>query len=343
MGSCLLIWLGVAAATDVRPVLAGETIESIAQQLGDRSLAPVLRRLNGLSPRAQPRTGQLLTLPDRPRQVDQSAFVVSRVGQVTTTLPGGSPRPARAYVALPAGVTVCTAANSYAVLQLATSCAAEGVEPTGDQLVLWTETCVEVRALSATPRSGRSTLIEVREGSVVVADPEGPENRRITVVAGAGIATGTGGFRIHLESDAVLRAEALTAGLALLGDGQQRDLAAGQGARVRSDGSTTEAIDLLGSGPLIAPTPGQVLQRGQFRWEPNPDAFGYRVMLSRDPRGLELVHLESVAPPLYAPKRLLLPVRPDRPVWWTVVSLDRFGFLGLPAKRRPFGVPWGEP
>lgn len=334
----ILAWLIAlsAHAEALWPVEAGQTVEAIANQLGDADLGPVIRQLNGLGPTEQPRTGQLIALPDAARTSVQQAFLVALLGAVTVAPPGGPPQPAQRLVALPVGGTVCTAPDSYALMQVATTCADDG--PVGDEVVLWSETCVRVRSVGATA-AGRSTVVQVLQGSLVVAEPDG-EAARVSVLAGAGIATGTGGFRVHLEADEALRAEALTAQLRLLGQGTQLDLAPGQGSRVRPNGTIDPVTELLGNGPLVRPSVGEPLRRVQFRWDPTPDAFGYQVALSADPRGLVVLHRHSVTTAVYAPELLLLPVEPGEPVWWTVATVDRFGFLGVPSPRRPFGLPW---
>ncbi|MEN0060849.1 MAG: hypothetical protein AAGA48_01805 [Myxococcota bacterium] len=335
----MIVWLTMelAAASSLWPVEVGQTIEGIAVELGDPQLASVIRGLNGLPPGAQPRIGRLLKLPDQASTSEQDAFLELTVGEVTVTTQGGRPQAAQRLVALPTGAQVCTGANSYALLHVATTCAEDG--PVGDGVVLWSDTCITLRAVGAT-RAGRATVVEVDQGSLVVADPK-EVTGRVTVVAGAGMATGTGGFRVHLESDDALRAESLTSRLALLGDDQQLDLEAGKGARVQADGQLSATVDLLKPGGLVRPDVGEPLRRVQFRWTPNAEAFGYRVTLSGDAAGNGILHARALTTPVYAPELLLLPVAPGEPVWWRVAALDRLGFLGIPTPTRPFGLPWG--
>ncbi|MEO0599926.1 MAG: hypothetical protein AAF211_00725 [Myxococcota bacterium] len=332
----LFAWLSVARAGGLWPVETGQTVESIAETLGDPGYAQVLRELNGLGPAEQPRIGRLLAYPDTASTSEQRAFLEAVLGEVSVAPRGGSPQTAQRLVELPLGATVCTGPASYALLQVATTCVDEA--PESDEVVLWSETCATIRGVGAT-RAGRATVVEVIRGSLVVADA-GKAPGRVSVVAGAGVATGTGGFRVHLEPDEALRAEALTARLALLGDDRQVDLEAGQGARVLADGSIPSVVDLLGAGPLTSPDVGEPLRRGQFRWSPTPEAFGYRIALSADPEGKRQLHHQSVSRPVYTPEMLLLPVEPGEPIWWTVATLDRFGFLGVSSPRRPFGLPW---
>ncbi|MBX2803788.1 MAG: LysM peptidoglycan-binding domain-containing protein [Myxococcales bacterium] len=337
-----LLVLGAEAA-ELRAVRRGDTIESIAESLGDPALAGAIRSLNDLAAGAQPEIGQLLTLPGPTvEQVDQQAFLVSSVGDVTVQQGADSSSAGRLFTAIEADSTVCTGSDSFATLRLASSCDGEG--KLADDVTLWSDTCVQLLSMVASSL-GRSTVVRVLSGSVVVAEPLRGEGvgsaSQVTVQAGSGVASGEGGFRVHLEPDEALRAEALTDPLAVMGAGQQQNLAAGQGSRVPFGGVPTEPIDLLGAGPLREPGPGAPLRRALFRWEPQEEAFGYQFAIATDARFTEVVYQDPVPESVHDPELLMLPLKGREGLFWRVATLDRFGFLGVPTQPRPIGLPEG--
>ncbi|HHO53986.1 MAG TPA: hypothetical protein ENK18_24730 [Deltaproteobacteria bacterium] len=339
----MILWTLIAAAwsAELRAVRAGDTVESIAESLGDVALASAIRGLNDLGADEQPLIGQLLTLPSPTvPQVEQQSFLVSVIGEVTVRYPtASSASPARAFSSLPTGSVVCTGEDSNASLRLASSCAGQGFE--SDDVALFEETCVEVRSVVAS-ELGRSTVLRVLSGSISVADRASGGPARITVQAGPGVAMGQGGFRVHLEPSASLRAEALTRELAVLGAGAETVLSAGQGVRVRPDAPPGEIVDLLGAGPLLEPGPGVPLRRPVFRWEPDPEAFGYLFSIAGDQLHTKILYQEPLVEPAHIPKLLLLTTRDEGGLWWRVASFDHLGFLGLPTPARPFGLPLEE-
>lgn len=339
----MILWtlIGAAEAAELRAVRAGDTVESIAESLGDASLAGAIRGLNDLGAGEQPLIGHLLTLPSPTvPQVEQQSFLVSVVGQVTVQYPSATdPSPARPFSSLPTGSTVCTGDRSNASLRLASSCEGRGLE--SDDVALFEETCVEVRSVVASDL-GRSTVLRVLSGSIAVADGTSSSPSRVTVQAGSGVATGSGGFRIHLEPNASLRAEALTQQLAVIGAGAETVLDAGQGVRVPQDSPPGEVVDLLGAGPLIQPGPGAPLWRPVFRWEPEPQAFGYLFTIAGDQLSTKVLYQEPLVEPAHIPKQLLLTTRDQAGLWWRVASFDHLGFLGIPTPARPFGLPLEE-
>ena len=312
-----------------------------AEELGDAGLAGSIRQLNQLAAGEQPEVGQLLVLPPPTvPQVEQDAFLTSVVGEIAVTPPGGSPQRAQAFVSIPTGSRVCTQGRSYGLLRVATSC--DGDDAQADDVVLWADTCVRLDSVVASVQ-GRATVLTVEQGSVVIAEPDANDqgNHRVSVVAGSGVAVGAGGFRVHLEPDQALRAEALTAELAVLGGGEELVLQAGEGVRVPLQGVPTGKVDLLGAGPLRAPGPREPLRRPSFAWQPQAEAFGYLFTISADARGVRVVYQEPTPDSVHAPGRLLLPVEPGQPLWWRVATLDELGFLGVPTASRPFGTPGG--
>ena len=340
----LYAWLGMAWAGEIRPVGAGDTVERIASSLGDASLASVIRALNDLDVGEQPEIGRLLELPPPAgtRQVDQRAILVSVVGDVVVTPPGGPAAPAQLHVPLPPDTVVCTQDRSFATIQLASACAGEG--QVQDEITLAESTCVELRSMVASDR-GRASLVRVLQGSVIVADPPADQAKSsIAVQVADGIAMGVGGFRAHLEAVAsgdTLRTEALYNSVSLLGEGEARELAPGEGARVLPEGKLGDTVALLGMGPLLRPEVGEALRRPVFTWSPQPDAFGFQFTIVGNARATRVLYQEPVTDAVHRPGLLFLPVVGIDGLWWLVAPLDEFGFLGLPSPARPFVAPEG--
>lgn len=334
----ILLALATAApAAELRVVHNGDTVESIAASLGDPALAGPIRALNALGAADQPTVGRLLVLPaSSVPQVDQQGFLVSVVGDVTVARPPAAAEPAELFRSIPADSVVCTGSRSFATLRVASACDGQGA--VNDDVTLLADTCVELRSAVASTL-GRSTALRVRQGSIVVSQPVDPG--QVTVEAGAGVVSGEGGFRVHQEADGALRAEALTADLAVFGAGVEQSLRAGQGSRVRPAEGPSAPVDLIGSGPLVAPAPGAPLARATFQWEARPDAFGYLVSIAGDAAFTRVLYQEPVVETICAPSLLLLPLRNPEGLFWRVEAVDRFGFVGLPTLARPIGLPSG--
>ena len=244
-------------------------------------------------------------------------------------------RPAATFTPLPHGAEVCTGPQSWATLRVAAACEGDGLQ--NDDIVLASDTCVELRSAFATTL-GRSTVVQVLAGSISVARLEGPG--RVSVVTEAGITTGThGGFRVHVEPDRAMRAEALYADVAVLGAGEQEKLHVGQGSRVRPGEAPSEAIDLLDVEALVSPRPGEPLLRPRFSWTPDDDALGWRLEIATERDFLRLVYQQDVSEPYHAPDLLMLPFRSSGGLWWRVSAVDRFGFLGVPTAPGPIALP----
>lgn len=332
-----------ALGGELRPVLDGDTVESIATSLGDAALAASIRGLNNLAEGQPLEVGTLLLLPPPAVvQVDQHASLVSVVREVTAALPGAPAAPAAVWDQVPAGATVCTGPNSYTTLQLASACEGRGEQV--DEITLLADTCVEIQAVVASSLA-RSSVVKVLSGSVVVADPgpagAGDPPSSVVIQAGTGLVTGEGGYRAHLEPDQALRTEALTQPVALLGGGAQRDLEAGQGARVPEGGTPTEPVQLIVAGTLIAPAHEAPLSRPAFAWKADPEAFGYQFSIAGDMRFTKMLYVEPTPEPGHLADLLFLPLTNIEGHWWRVATLDRFGFLGLPSEVRRFIVPAG--
>lgn len=330
----LVVWT-LADAAELRAIRQGDTIESIAEELGTADLAPVIRVLNRLKIDEQPEVGRLIDLPPSVvvPQVEQRAVVVSLHGKVTVAAPGRAARPARRFSPIDVGSEICTGELSFATVQLATAC--DGGEAAGDVAVLLADSCVEIRSLVASPL-GLSSVIRLNRGSLIVPDV-GHEKSSIAVQAADGVTIGPGGFRSHVEVGDRARTEAVYQAVTVVSRaGEQQELAAGMGARIESGGAISEPVPLLRAGELRTPQVGEALRRPVFTWAPESEAFGYRVTVSTDAQGQGILYQEPVSEAIHAPAQLLLP---DLPMWWHVTPLDRLGFLGIPSDPRPLGRP----
>ncbi len=335
----MTLWLALALAVDTWPVRAGDTVESIAQELEPadaRAIAERLRTANGLGPGEQPVVGTVLRLPEvHGLHQDQQAILLTRRGNVTAA--GVMPRHSVGlFERLPMGTVVCTGPDSYATLRISTQCTLGGEH--SDDLTLSSDTCVQLVSAHGSER-GRSTVARVLEGSIQVQTNDLGQGH-VTVQAGTGQTTGAGGgYRITLEDDAAMRAEALYAPVAVQGAGAQVDLTAGQGSRVRKDEPPSEPADLLAPGTPTAPDDGVALRKPWFAWTPVPEAFGYRFEVATGRDFVDLVYADDIPDPAYRPSLLVLPWPEDGVLHWRVASFDRFGFLGIPSVPRSMALP----
>ncbi len=337
----MTLWLlTLALAAETWPIRSGDTVESVAATIaGGKDVAGVvtiLREANGLAQGAQPPVGTLLRLPDpNGMHQAQSAFVLTRRGSVTAS--GAMPmHPATLFETLPMGSVVCTGTDSFATLRVSTQCTLTGEH--SDDLTLSPDTCVQLVSAHGSER-GRSTVARVLEGSIQVQ-----ENRagtgHVTVQAGTGQTTGAGGgYRVTLEDNAAMRAEALYAPVAVQGAGSEVDLSAGQGSRVREGEAPSDPIDLLAPGTPTRPDDGVALRRPWFAWTPVPAAFGYRFEVATGRDFVDLVYSDNLPDPDYQPSLLMLPWPEDGVLHWRIASFDRFGFLGIPSVPRSMELP----
>lgn len=331
-------WCLVVAAwsAEHRVVRDGDTVESIASDVGDPSLAPRIREINGLGDGAQPEVGRVLLLPELPGEhQDQDAALLAFRGAVDLKIRGRAVPP-QVGLALPLGTTVCTGADGFATVRLALSHRG-GIH---DDLSLFPGTCLTVDGTSSRP-GARSSLVRVDSGSVAVrAVGDAAEPGSVTVVTPSGATSGErGGFRVTVEAQA-MRAEALYARATVFGARRMLDLEAGQGSRTPTGGAPGAAVALLAPGTPTAPDDGAVLRRPDFTWVPVDRALGYRLELAVAPDFSDVVRLEDVQGTEWLPDRLLLPYRVPG-VWWRVASIDRTGFVGVPSAPRSLAIPEG--
>jgi hypothetical protein len=337
-----MIWMlslalatSIPAGTDLYAVRAGDTVQSIASALGDPSLADELRTRNGLADGQQPTVGTLIEVPLQPTSVPQDAFVLTLRGTATVGVASAPPQSVQRFDPVRTGSTLCTGADSYATLRVATQCTASGEHT--DDLTLAPDTCVVVLG-AVSDGDRRSTAVRVQRGSIQVQPNEGGQGH-VTVQAGDGQTTGSeGGYRVTVEDDD-MRTEALYAAVAIQGAGAQVDLDAGQGSRVVPGSAPSPPVDLLPPGTPLRPGDGEALRRAVFTWTVAPEAFGYRFEVATGPDFVDLVFADDVPDPSYQPSLLLLPWPDDGVLFWRLATFDRFGFLGIPSEPRAMKLP----
>jgi len=332
------LWLLCAAqAAELRPIRAGDTVESLAAGLGDAALAAEIRALNSLAADEQPAVGQLVKLPPPTtgEAIDQNPFLVAASGTVTAAVPGEDAVPARTFVAYPLGSLFCTGSASWATIRIATVCDDGGHDL--DDITLDPATCVQVDGAFSSVH-GRSTVITVQRGSVRVAAQEGAAGA-VTVITSDGVTTGAeGGFRVTVEDDAT-RTEALYADVAVQGAGTEVALGAGEGSRVIAGQAPSDPVTLLVVSDLVRPLPGEPLRRPAFSWTPDAAALGYRIEIAENRTFTALVHQDDVTDTPHRPTLLQLPFTGAGGLWWRVAPFDALGFLGVPTAPREVTLP----
>lgn len=334
----IVLLIGVALATTTAlPVHPGDTVESIATDIGDPTLADAIRELNRLAPGEQPLVGTLVTVPDPRVLGEQQAFLISRQGPVTRTAPGGTPAPLDVFEPVENGWSICTGEKARATLRLASTCTNDG--NASDDLALQAETCVEVDVATSS-REARHTVVRVTRGSVAVLSQDDGRGH-VTVLTPSGMTSGpSGGFRVTLEDEAS-RTETLEGTATVAGAGAEVALKPGQGSRVRTGEAPSEPRDLLRVDTLLTPEQDAILRRPGFRWGPVEEAFGYRLEVGSLPSFVEVLYQEDVPETEHVPLTLMLPYDQLDAVHWRVAAFDRFGFLGVPSDPRRLALPPG--
>ncbi|MED5372020.1 MAG: hypothetical protein VX899_13460 [Myxococcota bacterium] len=328
----LLLLLG---AEGHRVVGEGDTVESIALELGDPALAQTLRRINGLEDDQQPAVGTILGLPKSDTPADQAAVVQSLRGQATVDR-GAGPVPLPAGTLLAPGSRVCTGEASFMTLRLAVGCEGEA----GDEVSLLPETCLTLENTYEAD-GDRSSVITMDQGSLTVQESSAGAGL-VTVQTRSGLATGRGGgFRVHIE-DSATRTEALASPVAVIGAGSEVGLNAGQGVRVKRGEAPGPVVELAKPGDPTLPEDQSLLRIPDFEWRVEPDALGYRLEFSADANFTDVSFYRDVTAPPWIPETFALPTQPDQGVYWRVTTIDSLGFMGLPSEphfaRFPAGV-----
>lgn len=329
----LLALLAPANAAELHVVRSGDTIQTLAEALGDPALTTELRSLNDLAANAEPAVGDVLTLPDTGAGVDQPAQVLALVGTGTLTVPGASAQPLVEGTFLPADTEVCTGEDSFATVRLASvpGCAEE------DDVTLLPGTCMTVDGNHARTDL-RTSVVSVSSGAIAVRGNSG--TGRVAVRTPAGITTGDdGGFRVAVEESST-RAEAVTGELAVLAQGVEKAVPAGFGVRTPDGEAPGELVELLPPGTPTAPEDRARLLVPDFAWTPVERALGYRIEVATDADFTRLVRRVEVGRTVWEPTQLFLPYQVPS-LYWRVVSFDRLGFEGIPSDARQVLFPRG--
>ena len=329
----LSLLTGLATAAEVHVFRSGDSIESVATQIGDPTMAPTIRELNGLQTGEQPPVGTVLTLPDTDA-ISQPGQVLTVSGTGSLTPPGGgAPQPLVEGAFLIVGTTVCTGPDSYAAVRLASvsDCSDE------DDITMLPETCLVLDSATARP-DRRSSVVSVTSGSVRIGATDG--GTAVAVRTPAGITTGeSGGFRVAVEETST-RSEAVTGDVAVLAQGTETEVARGFGVRTPDGAVPGDLVKLLPPGTPILPDAGARLLVPDFAWTPVPRALGYRVELAEGPDMVSLVRRTEVGPPKWSPTQLFLPYDVTT-LHWHIIPFDRLGFEGIPSEVRPVRFPRG--
>jgi len=327
--------LGDALAADrPRVVHAGETVESIADELGETVTPEVIRQLNALDAATQPETGDIILVPLLGAGHAHGGAVLALSGTGTVRTPSGSEAPLEIGLPVPEGASVCTNEDSYATVRLAV--AQKG--RIHDDITLLSNTCAVIEAA----RSGvdeRISLVSLRTGSLSVrAADEDPGT--VTILTESGVTTGDkGGFRVTIEEEAS-RTEALYSEVSVMGAGEEVPMDAGYGSRTRTGEAPSEPVLLLLPGEPTAPADGAALRRPDFTWTGVDGALGYRIEVSTAADFSELVLVEDVTSVAWYPEIFFVPFRVPG-LWWRVSSFDRTGFMGVPSDPRMLQFPTG--
>lgn len=326
-----MLLLALAQGSDIVVVRVGQTVESIAADLGDPALAAAIRGENGLRGGAQPVAGAALRLPPVAGRISSDAVVINISGSGTITHADGTEWPMVIPATIPAGATACTEDDVYATLRLA----ADPETGEHDDANMAPGTCVRIDA-ATTDADSRTTTLTVLSGRVEIRTSTGTST--VNVLTEAGATSGPGGFRVSVEDDGAARTEALSRPVAVIGAGEEVDVGAGQGSRTRVGEAPSAPIDLLGPGALQRPGDGAPLLVHDFSWTPVEGALGYAIEISGAPDFSDIVYRDETPGSPYLPASLFLPNK-LRGLWWRVTSFDYAGFEGVPSAPRRMVAP----
>ena len=321
-----LLMLLMFGAAGHRVVGEGDTVESIAADLGDPALAGVLRKINGLAEDEQPAVGTILGMPPAEGPADQAAVVQSLRGQASMDR-GLGPVSLGPGMLLSPGARICTDEASFLTLKLAVGCTGEG----GDEISLLPQTCITLNNTYEAD-GDRSSLVTMEQGSVTVQEDRAGEEGLVTVQTSAGVASGRGGgFRVHVEEDASTRTEALATNVSVSGSGSEVGLEAGQGVRVKEGEAPGPVVQLAAPGSPALPEDQSLLRVPDFSWAEAQDALAYRLEFAADPTFSDILFYTEVGETPWVPESFTLPTQPDAGVYWRVTTIDSMGFVGLPS------------
>lgn len=327
----ILLLLAEALAAGHYVLRADETIADIAERLNVAETT--LRELNRLIPGIEPPAGTVLLLPDTVERQARKAQVLSVTGTGRITSPAGEEIPLACGAWMDPGTTICTSVESFATVRLAEDEAGRLF----DDVRISSSTCMTIISSAISPE-GRSSLLNISEGSISVSASE-DDGGVVTVQTPSSLTTGTqGDFRVTIEENAA-RTEALEEAIVtVFAEGVSVDLEAQQGTRAQTGEAPIDPVLLLDTGFLIRPESDAVLVWPDFTWTPVERALGYRVQISSTPDFARILHQEDVPYPEWRPDFLMLPVDVSA-LWWRVTSFDRLGFESPPSSPRRLRLP----
>ena len=327
----ILLLLTEALAAGHYILRADESITDIAERLNIAELT--LRELNNLSADAAPVAGTVLMLPATVERQARKAQVLSVTGTGRITSPEGEEVPLACGAWMEPGTTICTSVESFTTVRLAEDEDARLF----DDVRISSSTCMTIVSSAISPE-GRSSLLNISEGSISVSASE-EDAGVITVQTPSSLTSGTqGDFRVTIEENAA-RTEALDdAIVTVFSEGVEIELTEQQGTRAQTGEAPIEPVALLDTGFLIRPDNDAVLLWPDFTWTPVDRALGYRVQISSSPDFARILHQEDVPYPEWRPDFLMLPVDVSA-LWWRVTSFDRLGFESPPSNPRRLQLP----
>ena len=133
----ITMWLSLALASELVPVRAGDTLEGLLEAHGLGDVADEVRADNGLASGEEPTVGSLLRIPSSDGVISQRAFLLTLRGEAT--IDGAS---ASLFDAVTPDQVVCTGADSFATVRLATQCTTGGER--SDDVTLSPGSCIRV-------------------------------------------------------------------------------------------------------------------------------------------------------------------------------------------------------
>ena len=262
-----------------------------------------------------------------------AAVVLAMRGEVELREPGVAALELGQSV--PEGALVCTGVDSFATVRLAVS--VDGGQH--DDVTLLPETCLRVVTTTRHPQD-RESVLSLESGSVTLRAVDPGDSGRVVVNTASGTTRGEGGgFRVHIEEGAA-RTEALYSEVAVIGAGQEVRVDAGYGSRVRTGEIPQAPRKLPDPGAPTAPDDAQVLRVADFAWQPVPEALAYRIEFATTDDFSDLLMADETPQAVYEPEVLFLPFRVPG-LHWRVISVDKYGFMGIPSDPRALQFPAG--
>lgn len=266
------------------------------------------------------------------QDLDDAAIVLAMRGEVRQQEP--TPADLAPGDGLAEGSLVCTGVGAFATVRLA-------VSPTGrhDDVTLLPQTCLRVVSTSR-HATDRASVLTLERGSVTLRQVDPDDHGSVVVQTNSGTTRGDGGgFRVHLE-DGAARTEALYNAVSVEGAGISVAVGAGFGTRVHTGEAPQDPTRLPDPGTPTLPLDAAVLRVADFAWQPVPEAMAYRIEFASVGDFSDLLMADETPDAVYEPQVLFLPYRVPG-LHWRVMSVDKYGFIGVPSDPRQLRFPAG--